>query len=52
MKEVKKQLDKIPVHGRTNNKLNALKLLISNIEHVPSQEIEELVIKHQKNFKF
>ncbi|MEX0595705.1 MAG: hypothetical protein WD512_04325 [Candidatus Paceibacterota bacterium] len=51
MKEVKEQLDRVPVDGRTNDKLNALKFLISQLEHVPSHKIEELALKYQKSFK-
>lgn len=50
MKELNKLLEKLPYHAKTFEKIEALKLLVANLEHIPSTEIEELVNKHRKNF--
>ena len=52
MKELIALIQDMPVHAKTNDKLDALKLLVSNLEHIPTGEIENLVKKHQKSFRY
>lgn len=52
MKELIDLIQNLPAHAKTNDKLDALKLLVSNLEHIPTKEVENLAKKYQKNFRY
>jgi hypothetical protein len=51
IKEIKKAVEELPTSAKTVRRLDALYGIVTNLEHIPEEELEILLEKYRKVFK-